>query len=94
MNDEMAIAAMKGFIDKGLRIPQDISITGFDDMDVSKYVVPTLTTVAQPAEKIGEKSAEMLLDMIQGKVTETKEYVFPYEFIIRESTTRYTEKAK
>ncbi|WP_339900633.1 LacI family DNA-binding transcriptional regulator [Paraglaciecola polaris] len=94
MNDEMAIAAMKGFIDNGLRIPQDISITGFDDMDVSKYVVPTLTTVAQPAEKIGEKSAEMLLDMIQGKVTENKEYVFPYEFIIRESTSAYTEKTK
>jgi LacI family repressor for deo operon, udp, cdd, tsx, nupC, and nupG len=94
MNDEMAIAAIKGFYDKGIQVPRDISITGFDDMDVSKYIVPTLTTIAQPAEKIGEKSAQMLIDMIQGNETEHKEYVFPYEFIIRESTANYVEMKK
>lgn len=86
MNDEMAIAAMKGFADNGLSVPKDISVTGFDDMDVSRYVQPTLTTVAQPAEKIGIKAAEMLFDMIQKDESGVQEFVLPYEFIIREST--------
>ena len=86
MNDEMAIAAMKGFADHGLKIPQDISVTGFDDMDVSRYVQPTLTTVAQPAEKIGIKAAEMLFELIQQGENNHDEFVLPYEFIIREST--------
>jgi len=87
MNDEMAISAMKGFINHGLRIPEDISITGFDDRQVSRYLNPALTTVAQPAEKIGEKSAELLLQLIEGKNPNQTEFVLPYEFIIRESTT-------
>lgn len=86
MNDEMAIAAMKGFTDKGIKIPESLSITGFDDMEVSKYVVPTLTTIAQPAEKIGERSAELLISLIKGETPSTIEHVLPYEFIIREST--------
>jgi LacI family repressor for deo operon, udp, cdd, tsx, nupC, and nupG len=86
MNDEMAIAAMRGFIDKGINIPKDISITGFDDMEVAKYVVPALTTVSQPAEKIGERSAELLFNMIQNKPILVDDHILPYEFVIREST--------
>lgn len=86
MNDEMAIAAMKGFADNGLQVPKDISVTGFDDMDVSKYIQPTLTTVAQPAEQIGIKAAQVLFELIEHGQSETKELVLPYEFIIREST--------
>lgn len=85
-NDEMAIAAIKGFSEKGLKVPEDISITGFDDMDVSKYIVPTLTTVAQPAEKIGERSAELLLTLINEEAPGAIEHILPYEFVIREST--------
>lgn len=85
MNDQMAIAAMKGFIDKGLRIPQDISVTGFDDMNVSRYYVPALTTISQPAEKIGQKSAEILLKMIAGEQPTQNDFILPYEFVIRES---------
>ncbi|MBT0586819.1 LacI family DNA-binding transcriptional regulator [Alteromonas oceanisediminis] len=85
-NDEMAIAAIKGFSEKGLKVPQDISITGFDDMDVSKYIIPTLTTVAQPAEKMGERSAELLLALINEDTPSATEHILPYEFVIREST--------
>jgi len=90
-NDEMAIAAIKGFNDKGLRIPQDISITGFDDMEVSKYAIPTLTTVSQPAAKIGERSAELLFSLIKGETPALTDHVLPYEFIIRESTAPPTK---
>lgn len=86
MNDEMAIAAMKGFIDKGYKVPEDISVTGFDDMEVSRYCSPTLTTVAQPAEKMGIKSAELLFELLKGQTPAITDYILPYEFVIRESS--------
>lgn len=87
MNDQMAIAAIKGFTDKGLKVPDDMSVTGFDDMNVSRYCTPTLTTVAQPAEKIGEKSAELLFELLSGVKPKVTEHILPYEFVIRESTS-------
>lgn len=87
MNDEMAIGAMKGLKSKGLKIPQDISITGFDDLEVSRYVDPPLTTVSQPAEKLGEKSAELLFQLIDNQQPSQTEYVLPVELVIRQSTT-------
>ncbi|MBD1389147.1 LacI family DNA-binding transcriptional regulator [Neiella sp. HB171785] len=86
MNDEMAISAIKGFVDAGLRVPEDISVAGFDDMDVSSYCRPTLTTIAQPAEQIGEQSAELLLELIAGKTPQQTEYVLAHDFIVRGST--------
>ena len=86
MNDQMAIGAMKGFKERGMRIPQDISITGFDDLEVSRYLDPPLTTVAQPAEKIGEKSAELLFQLIDKLDPSQTEYVLPIEFVLRGST--------
>ncbi|WP_206485954.1 LacI family DNA-binding transcriptional regulator [Thalassotalea sp. G2M2-11] len=86
MNDQMAIAAMKGLKDKGFNVPEDISITGFDDMNVSRYCSPTLTTIAQPAQKIGEKSAELLFELLTDKNPAVTDYVLPYEFVIRESS--------
>ncbi len=76
MNDEMAIAAMKGFIDKGYKVPEDISVTGFDDMEVSRYCSPTLTTVAQPAEKMGIKSAELLFELLDGQTPAITDYIY------------------
>jgi len=86
MNDEMAISAMKGFLNHGKRIPEDISITGFDDRKVSRYLTPALTTVSQPAQKMGEQSAELLLQLIDGKKPNQTEFIMPYDFVIREST--------
>ncbi|TKB43549.1 LacI family DNA-binding transcriptional regulator [Thalassotalea mangrovi] len=86
MNDEMAIGAIKGLLEKGYKIPEDISITGFDDIDVCKYFSPAITTVAQPAEKIGIKSAELLFDLLSDKKIKQLEHILPYEFIIRNST--------
>ncbi|WP_416307556.1 LacI family DNA-binding transcriptional regulator [Neptunicella sp. SCSIO 80796] len=86
MNDEMAIGAMKGLTNKGIKVPEHISVSGFDDMEVSRYCTPTLTSIAQPAGKIGEKSAELLLSLIEGSQPSQMEHVLPYEFVIREST--------
>lgn len=86
MNDEMAIGAMKGLKSKGLKLPEDISITGFDDLEVSRYCDPPLTTVSQPAEKLGEKSAELLFQLIDEQQPTQTEFVLPIEFVIRQST--------
>ena len=86
MNDEMAIGAIKGLKSKGIRVPEDISVTGFDDLEFAKYSDPALTTIAQPAGKIGEKAAELLFQLLDGTHEGSTEFVLPYEFVIRQST--------
>lgn len=86
MNDEMAIGAMQTFKNQGLRIPEDISVTGFDDISYSKYSDPSLTTISQPAEEMGKMAMDMLLKVIEGEPLSQRECVLPTEFIIRKST--------
>ena len=60
-----------GFISRlakdGVRVPEDVSVIGFDDIEVSGYFVPALTTVSQPRVQIGRRAAEMLFELIQGE---------------------------
>lgn len=86
MNDEMAIGAIQTLKAKGLRIPEDMSITGFDDIHYAKYWDPGLTTVAQPAEDIGKIAMDMLLQIIEGDQGNAEEVILPAKFIIRKST--------
>jgi LacI family transcriptional regulator len=65
-NDLMAIGAMDYCRDVGLLCPDDISIVGFDDLSLSSMLTPRLTTVRQPAHKMGARAATMLLDIING----------------------------
>lgn len=64
--DIMAIGAAKAILDRGLKIPEDISIIGFDGIDYSRFFHPSITTVEQPVEIMAEKSIEILLDLING----------------------------
>ena len=85
-NDEMAIGALKGLKEKGLKVPDDISVTGFDDLDMANYCDPPLTTIRQPAVRMGEEAAELLFRIIEGEQPKLTEYILPFEIIIREST--------
>lgn len=67
-NDQSAFGARLALHSHGIRVPEDISIVGFDDLPVSNYVVPPLTTVKQPAYEMGEIAARALVSMIQGEV--------------------------
>ncbi len=91
MNDEMAIGAIQTFKGQGLRVPEDISITGFDDIHYAKLWDPGLTTIAQPAEKIGKKAAELLVHMIESGDLTSHEVIYPTEFIVRNSTAKRSE---
>mgnify|MGYP000120781432 CR=1 FL=1 len=85
-NDEMAIGALKGLKEKGLKVPDNISVTGFDDLDMANYCDPPLTTIRQPAVRMGEEAAELLFRIIEGEQPKLTEYILPFEIIIREST--------
>jgi len=68
-SDTMAIAAMKAIADEGLRVPEDISIIAIDGLTVSEYTLPTLTTMVQPAERMGRHAVSVLHDVLRGKET-------------------------
>ncbi|GMQ62685.1 LacI family DNA-binding transcriptional regulator [Vallitalea maricola] len=63
-NDEMAFGAIKAIIEKGLRVPEDISVVGFDDIEMCKYITPELTTVRREISKIAYSGTELLFDML------------------------------
>lgn len=86
MNDEMAIGAIQTLKAHHLNVPDDISITGFDDINYAKYWDPGLTTIAQPADEIGRIATETLLRIIEGEDLSQREVILPTEFITRQST--------
>jgi len=85
-NDSMAIGAMKIIRENGFEIPEDISIIGFDDIEVSSRVFPTLTTVAAPIDKMAKRSVDILLDTINGTDTDYQHLILPTDLIIRNSS--------
>jgi len=87
MDDTMAIGALGAAVDMGWAVPADLSIVGFDDMEVAAYVRPALTTVRQPTEELGRKALELLLTMIEGEVPcdPCPRLVLEPELIIRDS---------
>jgi LacI family repressor for deo operon, udp, cdd, tsx, nupC, and nupG len=86
MNDEMALGAIQTFKSRGLRVPEDISVTGFDDIPYAKYWDPALTTIAQPAEEIGTVAMDLLLRIIEGENLANVEVLLPTQFMVRQST--------
>ena len=84
-NDLMAFGALKAIKERGKRVPEDISVVGFDDMDMSSYIDPPLTTVRQPFVEIGKKAVEILLKQIEGGINRTKRYNLSGKFILRKS---------
>lgn len=86
-NDEMAMGAMRRIKEAGLRIPEDISVAGFDDIAFASFCDPPLTTIAQPAEDFGREAVALLLDIIDDRGDAADEHrIMPFELVIREST--------
>jgi GntR family transcriptional regulator of arabinose operon len=85
VNDILAIALMKAALAKGIRVPDDLAITGFDDLYVAAHLEVPLTTVRQPFEKIGAEAARLLLCRIKGNANQDAEIRVPAEIVLRES---------
>lgn len=84
-NDYLALGAMKGARELGFSLPEDLSIVGFDDIQIASYVIPELTTIRQPAYEIGKLGAELLLHHIGGQMKPVQQ-MMESSLIVREST--------
>ncbi|MDY7230356.1 LacI family DNA-binding transcriptional regulator [Hyalangium rubrum] len=88
-NDQMAYGARLALYRKGIRVPEDVSLIGFDDLPGSLYSTPPLTTVRQPVYDLGKAAGGAMLQLIQGRpVSEVVIPSLPLELIARESTQR------
>ena len=88
--DLMAVGAMKYTMSQGLKVPEDISFIGFDDVDVARMYNPALSTVKQPFEMKGKLSIETLIKMIEKKELHpiNINHVLTHQLVIRDSTLR------
>jgi DNA-binding LacI/PurR family transcriptional regulator len=85
-NDISAIGAIRALKDFNLRVPEDISVIGFDDIKAAAFTLPRLTTINQPLEEIGRVATQSLLNRIHNTVSPPDEITVEPELIIREST--------
>jgi LacI family repressor for deo operon, udp, cdd, tsx, nupC, and nupG len=82
----MAIGVIQAAKRRGRRIPDDLSVIGFDDIQFAGYTDPPLTTVAQPMREIGEGTVRLLLEILDGNETAPVSITLPHTLIVRGST--------
>ena len=85
-NDISAIGAIRALQEQGFRVPQDVSVMGFDDIPGAAFNTPTLTTVRQPLARMGQVAAQTLLERIAGRDDYPPEIAIEPELVVREST--------
>lgn len=84
VTDLLAIGAMRALADRGLRVPEDVSVVGFDDIPMARYVSPSLTTVQQNRRQAGEAMVQGIVGLIEGKPIESG--LMAPKLVVREST--------
>jgi LacI family transcriptional regulator len=87
-NDQTALGAVLGLYRRNVRVPDDVSLVGFDDLAVARFAVPPLTTVRQPVYEMGECAATVVLDLLKGQVPQVT--LSGPELVARESVRRVT----
>jgi DNA-binding LacI/PurR family transcriptional regulator len=92
-NDMSALGAMRSIRMHGLRVPEDISVTGFDDLFVASYADPPLTTVRQPMRRMGQIAMEDLIKLMNGKESVVSAKIKP-ELIVRHSTAKVNKQRR
>jgi len=83
----MALGVVNVAREWGLRVPDDLSVIGFDDIRFSQHMDPPLTTIAQPMREIGEGTVRLLLDILSGKTMVPTSVTLPHKLIVRKSTS-------
>lgn len=87
LNDVAAIAAMGALREAGLRVPADVSVAGFDDIEIGAHLECPLTTVHQPVNRLAERACSLLEDRIAGRVSGPGSHeILPFEIVVRGST--------
>ena len=84
-SDEIAIGAINALREKNIKVPEDVSVVGFNDNDVASYFYPKLTTIKQPSYDMGSVAMRMLIKILNNKPLETSQYILDYNLVKRES---------
>ena len=87
MADVLAVGAIRAVRDRGLRVPEDVSVVGFDGIELGSYLTPSLATIRQDRERIADRSVELLLSQIENRVSPEHELV-PFQIISGESARK------
>lgn len=90
-NDQTALGAMYALREHRVRVPEDVAVTGFDDIPVARHLHPQLTTVRQPIQKLGATAFDVLYEMISGEGRSDPEIVLPTSLVVRGSCGCQTE---
>ena len=85
-SDEIAIGAINGLRERGYKVPDDVSVIGFNNNSVSSYFYPRITTISQPSYDMGSVAMRMLIKLLNKKELDQGHYVLDYKLITREST--------
>ncbi len=84
-SDRVAVELMRVCVKKGISLPKDVSIVGFDDLDVASYITPALTTAKQNFRAIGQSAAELVISRLKNKDRKAEKVLIPAELIVRKS---------
>ncbi len=85
-NDQLALGALHALRTNGIRVPQDVGVVGWDNIEDGRYSNPTLTTIAPDIDRIAEAAVSRVVAMIHGAAVEPADVVAPHRLIVREST--------
>jgi LacI family transcriptional regulator len=85
-NDQLAIGAMRAALERDLRVPEDLSIVGFDDTATAELVTPALTTVRQPLAEMGRMAVSLLIRLLENRSVEALHVELETQLIVRGST--------
>lgn len=85
-NDKTAVGALAAATQRGLRVPHDLSIAGFDDIDLAQATTPTLTTVRQPLQEMGRMAVSLLIRLLERHRLDALHVELATELVIRGST--------
>ena len=85
-SDHLAMGCIRALWDQGLRVPEDVSVMGFDNLSITNYAVPPVTTVDQPRYEMGRLSAEKICQILGGQTVEERHFVLAHSIVHRSST--------
>jgi LacI family transcriptional regulator len=92
-NDLMALGALRAANKAGLRVPEDLSIVGYDNIDLTNFINPPLTTISQEQETVGLWAMKALVRRITGKHLPVQKAIIPTRLVVRESTAPVAKKS-
>jgi LacI family transcriptional regulator len=84
-NDVVALGVLQGLTQSGVRVPQDVALVGYDDIDFAAFATVPITSIGQPRERIGTEAVELLLAEVEGHA-QPRQIVFDPELVVRASS--------